>query len=161
MLTCLLRQLLSKHRTIPEAAWTLHAELEENGCLPNWEVLVSVFVHWLCSASGEVFLVLDALDECDEDLNRGPILNFLGRLMRSSVRIFITSRPHSPDINEKFTPCQQITIEATEADVRAFLYSRIAESRRMALIIHDTLREEIVQSTTEKACGTYVSRNFT
>jgi hypothetical protein len=153
VLSCLLRQLLSTHSTIPEAAAKFNEEVTTSAGFPSWETLTSTFLN-VCCHSGPVYVVLDALDECDENKNRRPILWLLQRLMSASVRTFVTSRPHCPDINERLTPYTQITIEASESDIRAFLHAEIDnESRRTKRTFESTLCEEIVWTIIQNSCG--------
>jgi hypothetical protein len=153
VLSCLLRQLLSTHSTVPISAIEFNEELKETAGFPSWETLARTFLD-ACAESRQVYIVLDALDECDEDKNRRPILRLLQRLISTSVRTFITSRPHCPDINEKLTPCTQITIEASESDLRAFLYAEIDnECRRTSRTFDEALRERIVQTTIQNSRG--------
>jgi hypothetical protein len=89
-----------------------------------------------------VFVVIDALDECEESANRGPILELLKDLMGSRVRLLITSRPFPPDIEDLLGHRAQILVEASESDIQAFVLEQIAKSRRMKNIIDRNLREK-------------------
>jgi hypothetical protein len=107
----------------------------------------------LCSEFDNLFFVFDALDESDENTNREPILRLLDSLILSPAKVFVTSRSYCLDIQSTFRECPQIQVEATDADVRAFVDRRISESRRMSSIINGALREEIVLTIVGKSQG--------
>jgi hypothetical protein len=155
VVTCLLKQILTTYSRVPSSAASLLQRLERGKGLPSLEKLIEILVD-TCAESDELFLVLDTLDECDENTNRPPILELLKRLSQSAARLFITSRSYSPDINSTLKDCPQITIEATDSDVRAFLHAEIRDCRRMSKVINETLREEIVQVIVENSEGMYV-----
>ena len=153
LVACLLKQILSTYSGVPSAAAGLYKRLKDGKGLPSWEELTQIFVK-ICSESDDLFLVLDALDESDENANRNPILSgVLDHLIRRPVRLFVTSRSHCLDINSTFEGCTQITVEATDSDVRAFVDRKIKESRRMSTVINGGLREEIVQAIVDKSQG--------
>ncbi|KAH0536187.1 hypothetical protein FGG08_006926 [Glutinoglossum americanum] len=155
ILSCLMRQLLLTYSRIPKPAREIFENFDSGQGLPSWEKLMKIFTD-VCTLSGDVLLVLDALDECDENTHRGTVLRLLENLIKSSVRLFITSRSHSPDINATLADCFQIKIEATESDLRAFLDTKIREAKRVAHIIDETLREQIIQSIIEKSQGLFL-----
>src|SRR5206468_6104033 len=112
LVTCLLRQILSRYSGVPSAAAGLYKHLKDGKGLPSWEELTQIFIK-ICSESDGLFLVFDALDESDENINRHPILSgVLDHLIRCPVRLFVTSRSHCLDINSVFEECPQIAIEA-------------------------------------------------
>lgn len=153
VLSCLLRQLLSTHTSIPDVAANFAEDVTESGGYPSWESLTRTFLS-VCSQEGPVFVVLDALDECDENKNRRSMLWLLQRLMSTAVRTFVTSRPHCPDINDMLTPCTQIEIEASESDIRAFLHAEIDYERRISKKVFEAaLVEDIVLTILQKSCG--------
>ena len=157
ILVTLLRQLLSTHSTFPNAASDLHKRIEKGQGLPSFKDLMMAFRNICASSSEELFLVFDALDECDEQTHREPILDLLDFMSGSNVRVLITSRPYPPDINNAFENYPQIVIEAADIDIRAFLLEKITKSRRkISRFIDEALREEIIQLITAKSQGMYV-----
>ena len=161
VLVTLLKQILSTYSSMPNAASELHKRIERGQSLPSWIELMTIF-RSLCSAGEDVFLVLDALDECDEHMHRQQVLEFVEFLFGSAVRIFITSRPYPWDINETFADYPQIAIEASDADIRNFLFAKISMSKRSSrrIIACDPgLQEEIVQSITAKSHGMSVNQS--
>jgi hypothetical protein len=148
---CLLKQILSSLPGVPSAVGGLYKRLKEGKGLPSWEELTQTFVN-VCSELDDLFLVLDALDESDENTNRQPILlGVLDQLIRCPARLFVTSRSHCLDINSTFERCPQIAVEAADSDVREFVDRKIRESRRMSTVINGGLREEIVRKIVDKS----------
>jgi hypothetical protein len=153
LVACLLKQVLSSLSGVPGAAGSFYKRLKEGKGLPSWEELTQTFVK-ICSELEDLFLVLDALDESDENTNRQPILfGVLDHLIRCPARLFVTSRSHCLDINSTLEGCPQIIVEAADSDVRVFVDRKIQESRRMSVIINGALREEIVQTIVDKSQG--------
>ncbi|KAI9771567.1 MAG: hypothetical protein M1839_002760 [Geoglossum umbratile] len=152
---CLLKQILLLYQGIPAATAGLCRRLKEGKGLPGWEELTQVLAM-LCSESGNLFFVFDALDESDENTNRGPILGVLDSLIPSTAKLFVTSRSYCLDIKSTFRGCPQIQAEATDADVRSFVDRRISESRRMSAIIKGALREEVIRTIVENSQGMFL-----
>jgi hypothetical protein len=108
----------------------------------------------LCSGFPRVlFFVFDALDESDENLHRPIIREFIQNLIHSRVRLLITSRAYPPDINHLLGSCTSIKVSASPDDIRSFVLDRIAGSARMARMIDEELKEEIVTKIVAKSQG--------
>src|SRR5204862_819680 len=112
--------------------------------LPGWNDLTKIFLNLCSSTLGILFIVFDALDECDETTNRAPVIELLTSLISSKVRLLITSRSYPPDIGHLLRDCAKITVEASPSDIRAFLLDQIVKSARMSRVINKNLQEEIV-----------------
>ena len=157
ILVTLLRQLLSTHSNFPNAASDLYKRIQKGQGLPAWRDLMKAFRNICTGFSEELFLVFDALDECDEKAHREPILDLLEFMSKSNVRVLVTSRPYPPDINDAFANYPQIVIEAADADIRAFLLEKITKCRwKISRFIDEALRQEIIQLITAKSQGMYV-----
>ncbi|KAF2242113.1 hypothetical protein BU26DRAFT_378226, partial [Trematosphaeria pertusa] len=110
--------------------------------------------------ANRVFIVIDALDEIPDAEEEGidcrfELLDTLAQLDCASL--FCTSRPH---INGSlyFTSFSEVVIEATDADLRAFLEAKLNRSRRLSgfLSKDKPLGDEIVQTITRKASGMFL-----
>jgi hypothetical protein len=137
---------------VPEEALELSQSVKKREDLPSWNVLTSVFLD-ICNRSRDVFIVLDALDECDRVANRGPIVDFIRDIKRSKARLVVTSRPYPADIDDLLGRCRQIIVEASDSDIRAYILDRIARTPQISNIIDTELRVEIVQSIASKSQG--------
>ncbi|KAF2180392.1 hypothetical protein K469DRAFT_278267 [Zopfia rhizophila CBS 207.26] len=93
ILQTLLRQLLSTYSHVPSEASSEAAELQQRILkkqgLPGWQDLKTLFID-LCGLS-EVFIILDALDECDAIDNRRPIIELIQDIKNSGARLLVTS----------------------------------------------------------------------
>ena len=71
-----------------------------------------------------LFVVIDALDECDDEDKSGLRLVDALRGLQSNVRLLITSRP-LPNVVEEFEDVPQVEIRALDTDIRDFVRSRL------------------------------------
>lgn len=113
----------------------------------------------------EVYLVFDALDECPKE-GRGEVLGFINDVLSQKdischVKIFVTSRREN-DIAEAFRqhnrPTIYIQAERVAADIKTYVRSQVeifreGKNGRRLYIDSDELKENIVQTLTEKAEG--------
>jgi hypothetical protein len=67
---------------------------------PSGGDLISILTSLLGHFSN-IYIVIDALDECHEDY-RSDILSLISRLQAPSVHILIASRPYIEDIKANF-----------------------------------------------------------
>lgn len=151
-LQTLLHQLLARSPPIPPQASEILNRIVTNNEMPSWDELRNVFMS-ICNASGNVFLILDALDECDEAVSRGPVIRILNDLKKSKARLLVTSRQFAPDINQLLESCDTIQVEAATSDIRAYLLDRIYDSPRASRLMDDSLRDEVVSSILAKSQG--------
>jgi ankyrin repeat protein len=97
----------------------------------------------ICKTFKTVYICIDALDEC----NDVATLLMSIKDMPSSVRIFTTGRNHiTRDVETHFGEAPNISIEANEDDVRAFVKSKIDENRLREPEIMDEILEGEIQS---------------
>ena len=110
----------------------------------------------------EVFLVIDALDECPKD-ERSHIIQFITEVTNTLPRtkVFVTSRRES-DIVDAFessnTPTIKIEAENVAADIKLFVTTEVNRLRRgyggkRLQLQNDTLEERIIRILTDKAEG--------
>jgi KAP family P-loop domain len=162
ILSTLLHQLLSHLSALPDAASLLLERIQQSRPLPNWKQMINIFIT-IANSQDKVFLVLDALDECDPNKNREKVLDFLDYIFdQSSIRALITSRPYPSDIKSAFAALPEVVIEASEADIRTFLIQKIASSKCAWIKknVYNKLRIRIINTLVAKSHGMYVSSNF-
>ena len=127
MLGSLLRQLAAAKPGLPLPVIELHEKMMRQQRLPRQEDLEAALLL-TCREFNRVFLVIDALDEC-EKCQRNTVLKGLKRLSEcTSISILITSRPHPQDISKAFKGLPRIAIEANRADLTKYVRSRIENS---------------------------------
>ncbi len=105
----------------------------------------------------EVFFIVDALDECSEELRWG----LLERLQRfqPKVRLLITSR-YLDSIDEELSDFERCEIKANKADIELFIDHQIRKNRNLRRIVEKSpsLRGNIkdgVVKTAENMYGLY------
>ncbi len=75
-------------------------------------------LHQLVALFPMTFIVIDALDEAVHP-HRRILLDAIKKLMSTSIRLFVTSRPHASDINAAFQKRPKLRIIADENDIRS------------------------------------------
>jgi hypothetical protein len=91
------------------------------------------------------FIVIDALDECDERRHRRDMLNIIRSLRAyQNIRIFLTSRPYPSDIQSTFLNSPKINIEARDSDLRLYMVEQLVEATDVGTIDRNFM-EDIIQ----------------
>jgi hypothetical protein len=110
----------------------------------------------------ELFVVVDALDECIED-NRPEIISVFREMLLSLplVKVFVTSRPET-DITrfmeDAGTPTLKVDASFMGPDIEKFVTDEVRDLRLgrngvRLYIKSDALAEEVIRTLTEKADG--------
>jgi hypothetical protein len=113
---------------------------------------MALFISF-CNSRSSIFIVLDALDECDAAANRGPILELIQGLKSSKVQVLITSRPYPPDVNRVLGDCPQVLVEASDKDIEDYVLGQIESDIEMKEMLDDSLKRVIVKRILEKSQG--------
>ncbi|KAG7405841.1 hypothetical protein Forpe1208_v014467 [Fusarium oxysporum f. sp. rapae] len=158
VVSCLLRQVLSQYSTRPKQVDALWELFDRKQGLPSWQMLVDKFCQ-ICSKT-PVYVVLDALDECDATENRGPILGFIEEMRRRNVRLFATSRPFPQDILDAFEGAVPVDIEASNTDLRRYLLDAIRKSKKNKSITTQKLTQRIVAKIIDNSQGMFLLATF-
>jgi len=115
----------------------------------------------LAESFKEVFIVLDALDECPKP-QRPEIISFVSEVIAKMqcAKVFITSRREG-DILQAFegkTSTIQIEAKNIAADIELYVRDEVAELRKgrhgkRLYLTSDKLQEEIIRTLMSKADG--------
>jgi NACHT domain len=102
----------------------------------------------------EVFIVIDALDECPE---REGIRGFIPevRKLLPNAHLLVTSR-HNPAIEHEFKKAARLEIRATDKDIKSYVDGRIREQPEF-IREDSTLRSAILDTIIQKADGMYAA----
>jgi hypothetical protein len=95
-----------------------------------------------------LYLVFDALDECDEGNVRRSLLPLINRLAAASAYIYVTSRQHPEDIQVSLQGAGKIEIKPSEEDIRAFVDQGVTNNPRarfVAQIDRETLLSKLIK----------------
>ncbi|KAI4090696.1 MAG: hypothetical protein LQ344_004600 [Seirophora lacunosa] len=157
LLANLLKQLALQTVAPLEDITTCHERHSKLGTRPALKE-ISKLLSLQAQRFDEVFIIIDALDECPEaDRNR---TNFIGEVrgLLPKVRLMVTSRD-IPSIEKTFCSDLQLRIRATDQDVKLFVESQIDQEAELSDLLedHDDVRSMITATVVEKSRGMSVS----
>ncbi|KAJ5614647.1 hypothetical protein N7528_008301 [Penicillium herquei] len=149
----IIRQLHSS--PLDEAIRSIWTDYGTKGGHPSNTRLLETLHGVINAYQGDVFLILDALDECPESPDRrerSVLLSLLTELQRehsNKLHILVTGRPE-PDMTEKLGDCTVLDLEECQgSDISTFvklkvgsLDARIAPNEVKKQIIDDLLQKE-------------------
>ena len=140
----LLKQLCLAKSKLPQPVLELYTKLKGQK-RPQLQDLEQAMLS-TCRAFDGVYVVIDALDECDSSVHRKAFLKFLNDMRtKSRINVFVTSRPHIGDAEEFFENCAKIEIQAEDSDLRKFVSREIDRSDAV-----DEIEEEFKSCIIEK-----------
>lgn len=109
--------------------------------------------HAALASFNRAFIVVDALDECDEDRTRASFLSEL-RPVLSRIQLMVTSR-HVASIEQDFQDALRIDVLAHRQDLDRYISSRLKSEKRLNQHVQgDTKLEKLIKDTLiEKSQG--------
>lgn len=156
-LSILIKQLCRRKTVLPELLKALHLECLKNDRKPKLAELQDQF-KVIVGTFDEVFLVIDALDECEKEVRQQLIPYICGLFDQcpGKLKTFVTSRPES-DIERAFTSANfsMIKVEATkvEEDIAAYVRYELVHRIHEYCDIDLALREEITDVLVSQSGG--------
>ena len=147
----ILSQLLQERDVIPD---TLQQIYEMNGgttvAAPSSAICEQIIS--LLRTYDNAYLVLDALDECNDETRWG-LLEHL-RSLGPNVHILITSRFHST-IDEELVDFSRLEISAHNSDIELFIDDQIQRNKNLRKMVEKqpALRLDIKQGVLKTAQG--------
>ncbi|RPB11600.1 hypothetical protein P167DRAFT_478412, partial [Morchella conica CCBAS932] len=159
VIASLLKQLASQLVQLPDGISELY-KLEKENKRPTLAQLVEVFLATF-KLFGQVLIVFDALDECDEDSQRAKLLPLFHQMADVGAGLFITSRQHPEDIQESFKDVVKIELSAKSDDIKSYIEERIEQNTRAKRLVHDgKFGDRIVSQLTKCANGMFLAVRF-
>ncbi|TKA81417.1 hypothetical protein B0A49_00656 [Cryomyces minteri] len=153
LVAALLRQLVQQLPALPEAVNDLYMRHHQRRTLPTRHELSEV-LRSVASGFSQVFLVVDALDECWEENNtRAEFLHSI-KEVKLFANTLVTSRP-IPAIERVFEQEPKQEIRASDGDVRAYVEAKI-ETELNHVSAKPSLQTEIVDKVAAKAKGMFL-----
>ncbi|KAI1414517.1 ankyrin repeat-containing domain protein [Hypoxylon sp. FL1857] len=153
--TDLLKQLAQSQSPFPEALKKLYDQHKRTKTRPSDDEIMNT-LQLVASLYSRVFIVVDALDECQTaDGCRAKLLFGLFDLQRQhGVNILVTSR-FIPEIVSRFIGCPSLEIRATKEDVRTYLEGHVEE---LPSFVHrdSGIRQQIISTISEAADGMFL-----
>ncbi|EEU36945.1 uncharacterized protein NECHADRAFT_20595, partial [Fusarium vanettenii 77-13-4] len=151
----LLKQLAEKQSTLPDAVRQLYERHKTSRTEPSLRELVES-LRSVTQLFDHVFVVVDALDECQESNHCLP--RFLSELFdlqkQLGVNLFATARPLG-HINSSFEKAISIEIRAHSEDVRKYVSGRLGE---LPMIVqrNSKLQEAIMDNISRVVDGMFL-----
>jgi len=151
ILASLVKQLTLRKPSMLAYIQRLYEECDRGKIRPDITKLTEALRN-LCTGYKRIYVVIDALDECDEKSRKSLLAQF-NKVDQSVARFFLTSRPHLSEMQKKFEGFPQVEIKAKNSDIREFILSNIRENDNLSEFIEDTiqLEDEIITTITSKA----------
>ncbi|CAG7937923.1 unnamed protein product [Penicillium salamii] len=151
MLSSLLKQLVRQQSSIPLC---LVEPFSKKACLTTSNLMTCL--KSMFSTFSKVFLVIDALDECDlPDNQRRKFLSNLRALQHDfNLRVFATSR-YDQGIPDLFEGCVSLKVRASPEDVKRFLAGRVGALPAFVQKRSD-LQEEIITEISKSIDGMFL-----
>ena len=131
ILATLLKQLVQERSTLPSSVRKLYESYGDTGSPPTLNDVVAALVS-LLDLFTETFFIIDALDECRNEVRWGLIEKL--RELDSSLCIMIFSRFRG-DINEELENFQRLEVKADKADIELFIDTQIQKNANLRRII--------------------------
>lgn len=159
MLSSILKQLAERQPSVPEVVKTLHDRHKQKRTRPLVDE-ISATLHLLTRAYARVYVIVDALDECQtSDGSRAELVRELLVLQEScGANLFVTSRK-MPEIRESFTEnVIELEIRASDEDVGKYLDSRVGDLSKVVRS-NTKLREDIKVEVARAVNGMYVTQS--
>ncbi|KAL8967442.1 MAG: hypothetical protein Q9197_005429 [Variospora fuerteventurae] len=149
ILSSLLKQLLQDSDEIPSDLISLFERHRDRNTSPTIDE-ISQALSTVIDTQKEVFCIIDALDECNDDLRWALIekLETLG----PKLRVLITSR-YLDSIAEELEDYQRFEIRANKADIELFIDYQVRRNRNLRKIVEKSpsLRDDIKQGVFKTA----------
>lgn len=133
----------------------LHRELENEGRRPNLDQLYESIRQLACSKEfNRVFLIIDALDECDQDSQRDDLLPLFIRMGADGINILLTSRPSPHDVQTRLRDAVKIELSAHEEDIRMYIEGKIERDLMTKELVEQAkCKEEIIKQLVDSSKG--------
>ncbi|KAK2794086.1 hypothetical protein FQN52_009168 [Onygenales sp. PD_12] len=155
LLASLLKQLAQGLPSVPDSLKILYAKHRNGRTRPSFKD-ISETLQSLVMAHSRVFVLVDALDECQ--MSDGHRMAFLAELFscysKCEMNIFATSR-FVPEIVRQFKSGLSIEIRASNDDVSAYLEGRMGQLPSFVQR-NQPLQEEIKKCITEAVDGMFL-----
>ena len=149
-----LRQLSEQSSQILESVTQLYQFSTAEKRKPSFDKIVSMFYDAIRSFP-EVFIILDALDECSEETCR-ELLGTLSTLQNATgLKLLVTSR-RTVEFWKFFPECGELEVRAAEGDVKVVLDVQV--ERLSACVRNDgELRKTVIERVATAVDGMYAA----
>jgi hypothetical protein len=153
LLAAVLRQLADQSIPFPKFVEELYKLHDTAKTHHSFDEISSVLTEAIRKFS-QVFLVVDALDECSEKSCRELLSNLQDLQKKTGMKLLATSR-HTVDFRRSFEECAILEIKANEIDVRAVLDSQMGVLSACVTTDNSALRNKVKEEIAAAVDGMY------
>jgi Cdc6-like AAA superfamily ATPase len=153
LLAAVLRQLADQSIPFPKSVEELYRLHYTAKTHHSFDEISSVLTNAIRKFS-QVFLVVDALDECSEKNCRELLSNLQDLQKKTGIKLLATSR-HTVDFRRNFEECAMLEIKANESDVRAVLDSQMGVLSACVTTDNSALRNKVKEEIAAAVDGMY------
>ena len=160
LLCSVIAQLAWEESTLPEAVQDLYSRYGEKGQQPNQSDLVKALSLSL-KDGGNNYIIMDALDECNEQRERESLLNVISQLAeanKAKLHLLVTSR-WEHDIVHVLKPLATYSIpltgEGVDTDINLYIRNALSADPKLKRR-PGSIKEEIEKALVGGAHGMYV-----
>ncbi|KAF3393739.1 putative ankyrin repeat protein [Penicillium rolfsii] len=161
-LAILLKQLIRGGCSMPDCVKSLYGKHSDKQTRPSFSEL-SQILHSVSAMYSRLFLIVDALDECQ--VFDGCQANLLSELLslqtECGANIFVTSR-YVPDVVKKFEANISVEIRARDHDVQRYLDGNLSQLPAFVTSspeLQDEIKTEIVRAVDGMFLLAYIHLN--
>jgi Cdc6-like AAA superfamily ATPase len=154
LLAAILKQLVQAYPLLTEPVKRLHALHKERETRPSIVELFDTLQTALTSLS-TVYIVVDALDECRDDVRRSFLAKLRDLQTKIDLRSMVTSR-HIPNIVNDLKSSLRLEVRASAGDVAEFVAGQIQQLPK-CIQNNPSLRAMVQQEIVKAADGMQVS----
>jgi Cdc6-like AAA superfamily ATPase len=141
MLAAILKQLTQGQSPSLAYVERLHERHAKHGTKPSLKDIYNT-LEQVCSLYQTVYIVIDALDECQDSTRRQLLTKVHDLQTRRDVRLMVTSRS-MPEIESEYQTALRLEVRATKEDIKRFVAHQI--HRLPMCIRRDPTLQELVQ----------------
>lgn len=138
-------------QTLPKLLVDIYGIHKDENTRATWTEISQIFED-IVTRLDIAYLVVDALDECSEDVRDGLLTFF--KTLRSDTRLLVTTR-HIDEITGGFRSSPTVEIRASLGDLEKYVASRVGSNRRLSGYARSNilLKQEICDRVASKAEG--------
>ena len=155
LVASLVQQLVQCYSSIPDEVCALYTQYNPRSTRPSGEEF-SRILQLLVAKFSDVYVVVDALDECNME-TRSKFIEILQE-SPANLHLLCTSR-HLGDIQEAFAAASRLDIRARDSDITRYVEAQILQVPKLVKFCKKAgdLQSSIVEKLVEKANGMSVS----
>ncbi|RPB06396.1 hypothetical protein P167DRAFT_514553, partial [Morchella conica CCBAS932] len=153
IMSSVIKQLAGQLPQFPNKLVALYDECTGYQRRPDIKELRSLLLQ-LAKLFTRSFIVLDALDECDQEDQREALLPLFHQLKTNGFNLLVTSRPHPIDIQDSFRDVPCINYMAQDKDIKVYIDNRIdMMPRAKGLIRGSKIEDQFISNLISAANG--------